>query len=128
LTFKFLLGETLARYITDPKQIRPSDNTIRHYAFMPPKVTKRLSVYYVSNITETEIWKIGNDYVAPSRGKIIARADLNSRVVYETELSVDLTGKPHPRHADIVGWSEEPGKTKLQAMKLAGAAISRHAP
>lgn len=118
-------GELLTRYITDPGHIRNSDNSIRHNAFKPPK-SARLSVYWISGLREENIWDIGDTYVAPTRGPIIARGDLNSLVVYSAALSVEVTGTPHPKHADIVGW--ECTKARLQAIKLANSATLRRVP
>ena len=94
---------------------------------MPPK-TARLSVYWISGLQEVVIWEIGNTYVALTRGAIIARADLNSLVAYEAQLSVEVTGTPHPRHAHIVGWDLNSTKPRLQAIKLASSAALRRVP
>ena len=124
MTFDSGTGELLSRYISDAGQIRNSDNTVRHNAFMPSK-TARLSVYWISGLQEKTIWHIGDTYVAPNRGRIVARAELNSLVVYEDQLSVEVTGTPHPRHADIIGWDLSSDKRRLQAMKLANSAALR---
>ena len=89
---------------------------------MPPR-TLRESVYWTSNIPEGDIWAIGVQFVTPRRGPIHGRADVNSLVVYQMPgFAVDLTGKPHPRHADIVGWDADRKKARLQAQKLADEA------
>ena len=121
-------GELLTRYITDPGHIRNSDNSVRHNVFTPSKKTGRLSVYWISDLQEAAIWDIGSIYVAPARGPIIARADLNSLIAYEVELSVEVTGTQHPRHADIVGWDMNSTRTSLQAVKLANSAMLRRVP
>ena len=114
----------MTRFISDPGQIRNSDNTVKHNAFMPPK-TRRLSVYWISGVQDATIWSIGDAHVAPTRGPIIDRADLNSLAVYAEELSVDVTGTPHTRHADIVGWDMTSTKLRLQAVKLSSSATLR---
>jgi hypothetical protein len=124
LAFDSAAGELLTRFISDSGQIRNSDNTVKHNAFMPPK-TGRLSVYWISGIQDAIIWAIGDIHVAPTRGPVIARADLNSLVAYAEELSVEVTGTPHPRHADIVGWDLSSTKSRLQAVKLANSATLR---
>lgn len=121
-------GELLTRYITDPGHIRNSDNSVRHNVFTPPKKTARLSVYWISDLQDAAIWDIGNIHVAPARGPIMARADLNSLIAYEVELSVEVTGTPHPRHADIVGWDVGSTRARLQAVKLANSATLRRDP
>ena len=121
-------GELVTRYITDPGHIRNFDNSVRHNVFTPPKKTGRLSVYWISDLQEAAIWDIGRIHVAPACGPIIARADLNSLIAHEVELSIEVTGTPHPRHADIVGWDMGSTRTRLQAVKLANSAILRRAP
>ncbi len=127
MAFDSGLGEWLTRYIGDSKHIRTSDNSVRHAVFTPPK-THRLSVYWISGVDEATIWKIGNTHVAPTRRAIIARADFNSLIAYEARLSIEVTGIPHPRHADIVGWDFDSSRVRLQAIKLANSAILRRIP
>ena len=109
-------GELLARFLTQRDQFR--NGIVRHTAFSPPR-SQRLSVYWISNIPESEIWSIGDAYVAPARGPILGRADLNSQIVFENNLAVDVTGEPHPRHTDIINWDADRRKARLQATKLA---------
>lgn len=74
-------------------------------------------------MADPEIWAIGEKFVAPRRGSIHGRADVNSLVVYQIPgFAVELTGKPHPRHADIIGWDSDRKKARLQAEKLADEA------
>lgn len=113
-------GETLSRYIVERNHIRTSNQTVRHHAFIPPS-HGRLSVFRTTGLAESDVWQLGNEYVAPARGKpLLARADLNSLTVYEEDLTVVATLTPHPRHADITGWDMST-RTRLQAMKLAAA-------
>lgn len=120
-------GELLTRYITDRGHIRSSDNSVRHNLFVPPR-TGQLSVYWISGLQESAVWDIGNTHIAPARGPIIARADINSLAVYDAKLSVHVTGIPHPRHAHIVGWDMSSTRLRLQAIKLARAAMLRRVP
>ena len=115
-------GEALARFIVEKAHIKPSTNTVRHNAFMPPS-NSRLSVYWISGIGDAEIWTIGTTHVAPARGKpLLGRADLNSLHVYEESLRVEIVPVPHPRHADIIGWDADSTRIRLQAAKLAALA------
>lgn len=120
-------GESLTRYITDKKQIRWSDGTVRHNAFMPPK-TARLSVYWITGLPDPEVWRLGEAYVVPHRGAMVARADLNSLKVYEQNLRVELVPVPHERHAEILGWNLASTESRLQAIRLAAAATVRPFP
>jgi hypothetical protein len=114
-------GEQLSRYLTHHNEYSKSKRIVRFPAFLPPR-TRRHSVYWTSGLPEEEIWNIGLLHVAPKRGAIDGRADLNSLITYREGLAVELTKVPHPRHADIVGWSEDRKKARLQAEKLADEA------
>ena len=128
MAFDSGVGETLARYLTQRSQYRPSDNTVKHTVFMPP-ASARLSVYCIDDLSEAEICTIGRDYVAaPMQKTLLGRADLNSLRVYENKLRIDPTQVPHLRHADIVGWDMAGTETRLIAMKLASAAFLRLVP
>ena len=111
-------GQSMARYLTHRGEFK--GGIVRYSAFDPPK-SLRKSVYWIAQIPEEEIWVIGDKHVAPARGPILGRADFNSLAVYQNNLSIDLTGKPHPRHADIIGWSEDRKKARHEAQKLADA-------
>lgn len=91
---------------------------------MPPK-SLRKSVYWTTGLPDADIWSLGDLYVAPSRGPIHGRADFNSFLLTTSipGLAIDLTGVPHPRHADIVGWDVDRRRRRLQAEKLADGAI-----
>lgn len=117
-------GELLTRFITEKKQIRPSDGTVRHIAFMPPK-DGRLSVYWVTGLPDADAWRLGETYVVPHRGPMIGRADLNSLKVYEQNLRVEIVPVPHERHAEILGWNLASTEYRLQAVRLAAAATFR---
>lgn len=115
-------GEKIARFITQSNHFSPSKKIVRHVAFMPPKATLRLSIYWTTGLSEEVIWEIGAQFVAPTR-PVRGRADLNSLVVCnEAELTIDVTGQPHPRHANIVGWDADEKKLRHQAQKLADKA------
>lgn len=116
-------GESLSRYSFQQNRIRPSDSTVRYTAFEPPP-TGRLSVYWTTGLSNPHIWQICQQHVEPAVGKpAIARADFNSLHVYAEQLTVDLNGVPHERHANVIGWNlADPTKTRLQAIKLASVA------
>lgn len=120
-------GEALTRYLTDKKQLRSSDGTVRHTAFMPPK-TARLSLYWTTGLPDEEIWHLGQMYVVPFRGAMVARADLNSLDVYGQGLRVESVPVPHERHVEILGWNLSSTETRLKALKLAEVATVHFPP
>jgi hypothetical protein len=81
---------------------------------MPPP-DKCLSVFRTSDLSETQVWKIGESIrpIPPA-----ARADIRVCNVYDTGLTIDADDNP-PRHANIVGWPEQDSAVKLKAIELA---------
>lgn len=122
MAFNAAPGERLSRFLTDRDHYSIAKGIVRHTAFSPPK-NQRLSVYHTTGVSDAEIWNIGDRYVAPARGPILARADVNSQVIYENGLEVVVTGDPHPLHADVINWDPDRRKARLQATKLADKSI-----
>lgn len=108
-------AETLARYIYSKSYYRPSDNTVRHSAFMPPK-NRRLSVFRIFGLRENEIWELGDNL--RNDQPLLGRADIKAGSVNGTGLAVEADDIPH-RHANIVGWPDDDSAIKLKALELA---------
>lgn len=118
--------ENLSRFIFESSNYRPSDNTVRHTAFMPgtDKVTSILttSVFRTSGLGANAIWAIAETEVVPLRGKpVLGRADLIAASVIDSGLNV-VPQEPPLKHANIIGWSEEKTKRREIALELAAAA------
>lgn len=111
-------GEQITRFLLRD-QVR-ADSSVRHSAFQPPK-TGLLSIYHTQGLDHAAIWELGDTFVAPRRGPITVRADLNSLAVYAVDLRVDIDGVPHARHGNVVGWDFSTAD-RLRAQKLAEAA------
>lgn len=107
--------ENLARYIYSKSYYRPSDNTVRHAAFMPPK-NRRLSVFRIFGLRENEIWELGDNLRTDQ--PLLGRADIKAGSVNETGLAVEADDIPH-RHANIVGWPDDDSAIRLKALELA---------
>jgi hypothetical protein len=86
----------------------------------PETGRKETSVFRIDDLEEKEIWELGEEHVPlhvdgqPHPG----RAEFIALHVSEVGLSLDPGDIP-PRHADIVGWSEEKEVVKQTAMELA---------
>jgi len=106
--------ETLARYLYSKNQYRPSDNSVKHNAFIPPP-NKQLSVFRITALLENEIWRIGDSL---SDRTPLGRADIQAESVYDADLLIFLDDIP-PRHANIINWPEEQSAIKLKAIELA---------
>lgn len=89
---------------------------------MPAK-NNETSVYRISSLNTTEIWDIGKNFVSEKRNKpLLGRADILTSDVLNTGLNVQPDPKPHPLHANIIGWPEEQSERKLVAIELANNA------
>lgn len=98
-------SDCVARYLLEG-EIKNSDKTIRHQAFMPPQSLKH-SVFRTYDLSEEAIWALAVEKVEPARGKVIGRGDLRVSQVIENTLRVDPDEDPESRHADVVGWSND---------------------
>ena len=109
--------EILSRFVLQERYIR-ANNTVRHSAFTPNRNGKT-SVFRISDITENEIWVIGEREVASKQNKpILGRADIITSIVISKGLKV-IPGEPPERHANIIDWPEEKSKQKQIALELA---------
>lgn len=112
--------ESLARFLYSKNHYRSLDHTVKHAAFMPPP-NKLLSVFRIFDLQENEVWRLGDTLRAEQP---LGRADIKTLYVTETGLTVDADDIP-PRHANIIGWSDESSETKLKAIVLAEKASLR---
>ncbi|MDD9819379.1 MAG: hypothetical protein OXR07_00665 [Nitrospira sp.] len=119
-------AERITRYILDKRYFNPETGKITVKAFLPhtPKLPGspeiQTSVYRTMDCEETEIWSIGDDYVANPKAKpkrfVLARGDLEAETVFSQDLKIVPHPTPHKRHANIVNWPTE-GNRELQEMK-----------
>jgi hypothetical protein len=114
--------ERLTRFILERNKVR-ADGTVRSAAFSPPK-DLRLSVYRQLELSEQELWGIGEKYVAKREENryIVGRADFDAVVVLATGLSCDPDGIPHPNHVNIIGWPNDKAERKNVEQTLADSA------
>ena len=112
-------SERLSRFVMSRNEFRPSDQTVKAKAFIPPR-NKRLSVYRTSTLSEDEIWSIGNELVAEPRGKTLyGQADLLAQDVYALQQKVEPETSVHPLHADIIPWPDGRADILFLATQLA---------
>lgn len=113
-------SEDLAKFIFNKSQFSALNNRVKYSVYIPPP-NKRLSVFRISGIPETEVWKIGKDVGDERKLPLLARADIKVSVVTEADLKIETDDIPR-RHANIIGWPEDASKVKLKAMMLADKA------
>lgn len=118
--------EDVTRFIFQKAYFRSTDKTVRHNAFIPHRGSGTTSVYRIIGLTNTEIYEIGQKFVADLFSKpLMGRADIGVSEIVKHELSVTPDPTPHPRHANICNWPEDQSKQKMIAMELAADAQLR---
>lgn len=121
-------AERITRYILNERHFKPEKGEVKADAFLPPKPKHpgsseiQASVYRTVNCEETEIWSIGDNYVANPAAKpkpryVLARGDLEAETVFSHDLKIVPHPNPHELHANIVNWPNE--ARRMKAVKLA---------
>jgi len=88
-----LPDELLARYITSSRWYRRADQTVKQDAFIPPENPLELSTTRHLNLSENEIWDIGNEIVSGQQNrKLHGRADVE--VSHVTSQSLNVVADP----------------------------------
>jgi len=112
--------ELLARFVPFSGWIRPSNQTVKPDAFMPPE-NLELSVIRHVGLSIQELWQIGQSIVAARPAKLHGRADIGAGDVRKQSLDVVPTSQPR-NHAHITGWPREKSAQKIIAQELAASA------
>lgn len=108
----------LSRFILQKNWYRSSDNRVKHATFMPNS-NGETSVFRTSDISDKEIWDIGDREVGLKRNKpILGRADIISSIVTSKDLKI-IPKEPPERHANLTGWSSERSEQRMIAIELA---------
>ncbi len=82
-------------------------------------INRETSVFNIDELSETEIWDIGDREVTRPGRAVLARGDILSRHVYANDLEIDLDDDP-PRHANITAWpSDQPDNSKQKLIAIA---------
>jgi hypothetical protein len=117
-------SSTLSRFIFSRKQYnvdRPKPN-----AFLPPSTNLAISAIWIDNLSDTEIWRIGDDVVGRARNKpALARADIEAKILADVSLTILPDPEPHPRHVNILGWPTEKDERLAVALELCAKSILR---
>lgn len=112
-------GESLARFVLVSKWIR-NDQTVRQDAFIPYPYPD-LSVTRHVELSESELWQLGQSVADKRALPLYGRADIQALVVKSQSLRIEPTPEPK-NHANITGWpSDKPGQ-KIIAQEIAAAA------
>jgi hypothetical protein len=124
--------EFLARFITQAKQFRPSDQSVKPDLFVPYRLTE-LSVTRHRDAT-LELWRVGRQVVVSRQQALLGRSDVQSSDCAIGPLSVvaDPVLPPkepsNPNHANIAGFPAAKEDQKALALRIAQKASKRIAP
>lgn len=111
--------ELLARFILFSKWIR-HDQTTRPDAFIPYPCPD-LSVTRHRELSEVDLWQIGQDVADKIDTHLHGRADIQALAVKAQSLHIEPTPMPK-NHANIIGWPlDKPGQ-KIIAQEIAATA------
>lgn len=107
--------EPIARYLLESSKYGIAEMRVRYNAFMPAN-DNVLSVYRIINLTHSQIVELGKNFVAVPQGREIkAYAVVAAANFIEQDLLMMPTAEPHPRHVDVIGWSDrEANRSRAQ--------------
>lgn len=113
--------EQLARFVLQRSHLR-QDGTVKQDAFVPYPWPD-LSVTRHLQLTERDLWNVGED-VARQTGKTLhGRADVCASDFYQHQLKVIAAPvEGNPNHANISRWPAEKPAQKIIAQQIAAAA------
>lgn len=102
-----LADEFVARFILESSKYRISDMRVTYSAFMPAR-DNTLSVFRTDNLTQDQIIALGKEFVAsPQAREVQAYGTVKSSIFFDQDLQMLPTSEPHPRHVDVIGWTEK---------------------
>jgi hypothetical protein len=120
-------AERLSRYVFEANKFDLTKNEPKFRAFLPPREDCDLSVMRTEGLSETQVWRLGDDYAGRGRPRpALARGDFAASALAPLELSA-IPDPPPPEHASVTGWPAELSEEMKQkrkdiAMKLAAVA------
>ena len=114
-----LEDEWMARFILFSDWIRKSDRSVRPEAFIPH--LSGLSVIRHIDLSEAELWQIGQEIADKRPTTLYGRADLQAISVIKKSLRIVPTPEPK-NHANITGWPADKPSQKIIAQEIAAEA------
>ena len=120
-------AERLARFVLTERHIRKSDGTVRAEALIPsPHV--ELSVTRHRDLSNDDVWTLGEDVATKRMKPLIGRADFRAADARQQKLDVK-PDEPPRNHANVLGWPPEKASQMALAQELSTRTTftSRHA-
>ena len=117
-------NDGFTRFLVHSNQFR-SNGTVVPAALLPrfSNVTARweTSTHRTDGLRRDHIWVLGYMYVEnlSQRRRIKARGSGMVRAVTKAGLQFEVNGRPYPRHADLINWSNDKHTRLMAATVLA---------
>ena len=120
------LHEPITRFLRHSSHFNEKTGRVRHEGLLPPppnpaagRARYESSVYRAESASSAELWAICSEYVDVADARMKARGTVDARVFIEQQLVFDADGKPHRRHANVIGWPEDKHARKNLAREVA---------
>ena len=99
---------------------------MKHEGLLPPPPNPaaahpryETSVYRADGTASAELWRICAAHIDQPEVAMKARGTVEAAVFLDAQLTFDPDGKPHPRHANVIGWPEDKHARKNLAREIA---------
>ena len=110
-------AEWLARYIVRKQHVR-RDGTVKPDPFIPFKYVE-LSVTRHLELSEQQIWDIGNRVASQTHTQLQGRADAQALAYMQQRLRVIAAPvEQNPNHANVVDWPSDKQAQKEIALEI----------
>lgn len=119
---KLEISELVTRFLYKKKGYWDKDDKVLPGAFTPSNKSKDLSTYRIKNCEKEYkfIWYLADKFVTRKMKKpkkdMIARVEITYGDIINSNLTLNPTKKPYPRHANIEKWPMD-DKIRMKAIK-----------
>jgi hypothetical protein len=110
-------SEQITRFLMHSSEFRAVQCRVSYSAFMPDKRGEK-SVYRTTDLSAEQIRAIGREHVEPVRGPIKGEGRVLAEIIFDRGLTIEAAPKPHPRHANILGYRDR-AADRIAAQKIA---------
>lgn len=113
--------ELITRYLRNGSDMRRGKSRPKYTAYLPREEDGDISVYRTDGISPAEIRAIGVNFVERPELPLKGLCHLVASAFFAEGLNIVSAPVRHPRHANVVGWADDP-KNRIIAKKLADQA------
>ena len=114
-------AEQITRYLRNSGHMRPGLQRPHFTAYMPQVADGDISVYRTMDLSDADIEALGAQHVGKPANPLKGHCCLSADAIFGEGLNIVSAPNPHPRHANVTGWVNDP-KNRIIARKLADLA------